>query len=99
MRAKLAKLSVDTRPPASVRSSTKARTQLRAASLMSCSSVTSSNTPCTSHADKGQLRCSTQEPDRILSLLNMSSENLMCICSICNCIMLSEKSAGSMRVV
>ena len=46
MRAKLAKLSVETMPLASVRSSTKARTQLRAASVMSCNRFTSSSTPC-----------------------------------------------------
>ncbi len=58
MRAKLAKLSVDTRPLASVRSSTKARTQLRAASVISCSSVTSSRIPCTHRTSQLRLSCS-----------------------------------------
>ena len=67
MRAKLAKLSVDTRPLASLRSSTKARTQLRAASVISCSSVTSSRIPCTHRIPR--LRTQPQHLSAAVSLL------------------------------
>ena len=54
LRAKLLRESCDTRPSASVRSSTKARTASLQASVISWSNATSSRTPCHWHQGFGE---------------------------------------------